>query len=72
MVNNRHADIDVDLFHKEEDAIENARKWAKLGAGKYPEYIKESTTTGKGLGWVLFITYGTEDDHIIVMKRGIN
>lgn len=70
MVNDRHSDIDVTLFYNKEDAIEDARKWAKIGAGEYPEYIKESTTIGKSLGWVFYISYG-ESDSIIVMKRGV-
>jgi hypothetical protein len=63
VINDRHADLDVEVYTKPEIAIERARSWAKQAINPdYPEDYQEQTIPG----WLFYAKYSPEDDYVRV------
>lgn len=66
----RHYDVDVELFLTESDAIERAKQIAKNNMHSeedYEEHLLNANMVKDG--WLLYITYSCEVDCVKVLKR---
>jgi len=71
LVEDRHADVDALPFSSEERAIGEARAQVE-GNARHPESIKwdaQMTTAARRDGWVFYVPYSEEGDHVRVVKR---
>jgi hypothetical protein len=69
----RHTDTDVHPFTSPAAAFETARTEAEANAGD-PQDVQEAELTPAMThdGWVLLLYYGTEGDHVRVVKRELD
>jgi hypothetical protein len=70
MVEDRHADPDVEVFVEKDDAIRRARALAEEGA-RHPGAIEVSELNNAMVndGWVWHCRYSGEGDWVTVMAR---
>jgi hypothetical protein len=69
LIEDRHADVEAQPFSSEERAAGHARTVGAQSDGAEPA---ELTPGMREDGWVLYIPYGTEGDHIRVVKRTLD
>ena len=64
LIEDRHADVDALPFSSEGAAITKARSWVPADAedGELNDAMRRD-------GWVLYLPYGPEGDHVRVVKR---
>lgn len=66
IVEDRHADVDIEIWADEQAAIGRARELAKKYC-RYPEDYKESQIAD----WLFYVVYSCENDCCRVVKRQI-
>lgn len=64
LVEDRHSDVDARPFSSEGRAAEYAR--SQVDDTDLPDELNDAMRRD---GWVLYIPYGTEGDHVRVVKR---
>ena len=66
LIEDRHSDVDALPFSSEERAVEYARKQAPDGRHDGSEPLNDAMRRD---GWVFYLPYGSEGDHVRVVKR---
>ena len=73
ILEDRHCDVQVEVFSEKEDAVEWAEEAALLNAHHEEDIEKEELTAGmRKEGWLYYAVYSCEGDSVRVVQKEVD